>query len=497
MRELEVVVSEEGQRRDGDVVRRAVVGLPRVVMVDRRHLLWRVAVPLMHLVEEGGQAGRARDLRPCRAQQNAAREHTEDADDFRVLPDRWRLVLGTQQTALLQRGEIGQPPGVRISREVDQSRSRASIGKNRLAQLRGIVALALHELRPRHRRGRRIDVETERDVKRIAIVEDLLFRVGENPLQQAAHLVEGVVFALLVPGRACVVHGALEALEVARGDLLQAGIGEHAEAHAHVATCRHVQRVAGGIHQPVGVELGIETDPRDISALAVGLAADVRIEGYERQPKNLAVLTDLRCTELEVDVRRVNVREALQGDPVEAVLAGRHDPGSTQADGHVGLQRPLDQIPVRQNGLGPIRVDDLDVVETARSVAEIKRRDDGRRVDDLVARWRHFGDPRTHKLQQGIRLEAGPMDRHRDPAAVAALVLRDIRHLERQHLGEHLDRHVAARARTALHEDVVITSLRRGDEGRLISCERIFRRGIEGEAAREIVVADVELVGRC
>ena len=494
--QAEVVLPEGRQRGNRHVVLGALVAHAHVVTGDRRHGARLVAVPLVHLGEERAQARRALDLPARRPDEHATREHAERADHLRIEADGRRDILRPQQAALLERGEVGEPPRLGVGREVDERRVGARIGDGRGAQPLRLRALARDELGTRHRRRRGEHVEAERDVERLAVVEDLLVGIGEERPEVRVQAVEGVVLVLRGEVWPRVVDRALERREVARAELLQAGVGQRGEAHADEAARGQVERVPRREHEAAGVDLGVEAGPRHVRALAVGRAAHVGIEADERQVEDLAVVADVGRAELEVHVRRIDVGQALQRDAVEARLPRRHHARPAQADGGVDLHRALDEIPVRHDRLVAVRVDHLDVVEAVLRVAEIEGGDDARRIDHLVARGLEFGDPGAHQLHQRVGLEARAADGEGHPAAVAALIFLHVGDLEGQRLRDEPYRDVVARARAALHQHVVVAGLRGGNERLLVRGDRVLGGGVEGEAARQRVVAHVELVLR-
>ena len=502
VRQAEVEVLELGQRRDRDVVLAAVVRFAVIVARQLGHLAGRVAVPLVHLGEKRGQAGRALDGLARRADQHAGRQDAQHRDHLRVAPDRRRLVNRPQQAAVFQRGQIGGGPGGSIGRQVDQRRVGGGIGQDRAAQALGLGRLLGHKLGAGHRRGGRHHVEAERDEEDGALVGHFHRRVveeidhvSEDPAgaerTQAAG--QGVGLGHVGPG---VVERALEGLEVTVGQRFQAWVGGHAEAHADVAPGADVQRVAGGQHPAVAVDFGIQAGPGHVGALAVvGRAAQVGIEGEERQAVDLGVVADIGRGEAHLDVGRVDVGQALQRDAVQPGLAGRQHPRAAQADGDVDRHRAFNQVAVGQHCHLAIGVDHCQVIQAVRLLAQVPDRDDGGGVDHLVAGGLDFGDARAHQLDQRTGLEAGAGDGGGHPAAVAALVLLDVGDRERQRLHRQRHRHVAAGARAALHQHVVVTRQRGRDQRGRAGRQRVDRTGIEGKARRHVAIAHVDLVG--
>ena len=471
MRQAEVKGLDLGQRRDRDVVLAALVRLAVVVARQLGQLAGRVAVPLVHLGEKRRQAGGALDGLARRADQHAGRQDAQHRDHLRVAPDRGGLVIGPQQAAVFQRRQVGGGPGGGIGRQIDQRRVGRGIGQDGAAQALGFGRLLGHELGTGHRRGRSHHVEAERHEQDGALVGHGLLRVVEqldHVTESAGRAERGEAAAQHVglghvgPG---VVERTLEGLEVPVGQRLQARVSGHAEAHAHIATRTDVQRVAAGQHPAVGVDLGIQAGPGHVGALAVvGRAPQVGVEAEERQAVNLAVVADIGCAEAHLDVRRVDVGQALQRDAVQPGLAGRQHPRPTQADGDVDRQRAFNQVAVGQHRHLAIGVDHRQVIQAVRLLAEVPDRDDGGGVDHLVARRLHLGNARAHQLDQRTRLEAGAGDGGGHPAAVTALVLQDIGDRKRQRLHRQRHGHVAAGARTALHQHVVVTGQRGRDQ---------------------------------
>ncbi|MCG3170389.1 MAG: hypothetical protein CALGDGBN_01929 [Pseudomonadales bacterium] len=183
VRQPEIVILELRHRRNRDVVFAALVGFAKVPGGDLGELPRRIAIPLPDLREEGNQIPLALDLLPRRPDQHAAGQHRDHADHLRLGADRWCLVLGTQQAAVLECRQIRRDPGVLVGREVAQRHTRRGVGQYRLAQRARIGTLAGDELRARHRRGRRDHIEAEGCEQRHALVRDLLVGRGLQRLQ--------------------------------------------------------------------------------------------------------------------------------------------------------------------------------------------------------------------------------------------------------------------------------------------------------------------------
>ena len=487
------------------------------------------------LAEECDQIPLALDLLASRPDQHAARQHGEHADDLGLRTDRWRLVLGTQQAAVLERREVGGDPGLLVRRKVLQRHARRGVGEHRLAQHTRIGALARNEFRPRHRCGCGKDIEAKRCEQRHALVRNLLVRRGLERLQHlddrsdAHRLLWRCILECLEqagdreaelgtqrrgvgagrsqrlqsrderlslghrPEAARILERCTDRCEITVDQRLQPRIRRDGEAHADIAAGDHIHRVAGCQHVAVAVDLRIQADPRHILAHPVGCPADVARIAQVRQPVDLRVLAELGHTELEVHVRRIDVGQALQRDAVESGLACRDDTRTTQADRDIDRQRALDQETVRQRRLGTVGIQDAEVIEPLLAPTQVEGGDDPRRIDHLVAHGLDFLDPRAHQLQQRLLVEARAPHLDRDPAAVAALVHLHVGDLEGQRLGLHLDQRLIGTGEFA-HQYVVGTSLRTRYQRLLVGLQWRLEGRIVVRAVRQCVVAHEDLV---
>ena len=450
----------------------------------------------MHLIEEGREARGALDPLARRAHEHTAGQHGERAHHLRIAADRRGFVFRPQQAAFLQGAEVGLHPGVAVGRQVDQGRIGGGVGQDRRAQTQGLLALALHKLRARHRRGRRHHIEAERHEEDLALVGNFLFGIGEDLAQFFRQGVEALVESTrLRQFRPGFVERPAEGFEIPVGESLEARIGGDAETCPNIATRIHIKCVAVGEHEAVGIDFRIETRPWHVFANAFGHTAQVGVEAEERQVVDLFVVADLGCAVLEVDVGGINVGEALQGDAVQTALTGRQHPRSAQTDRHIHRQRSLNEVAVGNDRLGPIGIDHLHVVQRPVDAAEVEGCPDRAGVDHLIASRFDLLEARSHQLHQRARLEAGAADRQGHPAAVTPLVGADAADLEGERFGHQVDRHVLPRRRSPHHQHVVVAGLGGGHDGLLIGRQRIFAGGVEGEAAGKAVVADVDLIG--
>ena len=172
VRGVQVETIAVGKLRNGHVDA-AVAILPRLEVADRRlagagvaEMAGGVAVPLLHLGEEGGEIG----LRPVAvtapAEQNAGGEGRVEAQHLRLRADRCRLVDRSQDSGSLECSEPSRLPLVRIGSDHRQARGCVGVGKDRRAQPLRVRPLLGDELVAAECRGAGDEVETERHGQR-------------------------------------------------------------------------------------------------------------------------------------------------------------------------------------------------------------------------------------------------------------------------------------------------------------------------------------------
>src|SRR5207237_191129 len=115
---------------------------------------------------------------------------------------------------------------------------------------------------------------------------------------------------------------------------------------------------------------GAEVGPGDIVYL--GTAAQVRAEDDIGQVEDDRVGAHLGRTELEVDVRCIDIAGVLQRKAIKPLVARVHDAGAAQANADVRLQSLFHQVPIGSIRLLAAGVDDRHVVETVRSAPQVE-----------------------------------------------------------------------------------------------------------------------------
>ena len=533
MRQLLVVVGELGQGRHWNLAFHAIA-LARLVMVNLGQFGRIAAVPLDDLVEELQQITIGDDLITCRADQYAGRQRTHQALHFDVHADRRRFVDRPDDLGLFQRGDVGIGPGVRIGGQGTQRQrgalygQRGRVGAGRVdlglkvnifqdagTDRQRLGALLGDEFVARHRGRRGDDVEAIRDERENTLVRQAFFRVRqfpETPVRveqrmqriafQALHRLRPAgQFLLGLQLRVGFIETDAHGVPILGGEGFQQRVGLDVERVADIAAGDHVIGIALGQDLAGGIDRRVEAGPRHIFQRVVGCAAQVVVVVEEVEVINIFVLAHLGHAELELHIRGVDVGQALQRHAIDAGLAGRQHARAAEADGDIGFQRPFDQEAVGLDGLVAVRIDDLDVVQAMRRLAEIEGGADPGGIEHFVADRLVLGDAGTHQLEDGVLgrriavAELGAAHVDGDPAAVAALVDMDAADGEGHHLGQQLHRGVVAGFAMAADQHIVIARLGGGDHGSLVGLQRILITGVVVVTVRHGTVAQEYLVG--
>ena len=459
-----------------------------------------VAVPLLHLGKEPEDVGLRAIAVAGPGQQDAGGQGGVQAQHRRALEHRRRLVGRPQQARGLERAEPALHPLRGVGCQRRQRGGCRGIGQDRGAQLAGVGGLVGDEFVACQRRGRADRIEAERHRQRFEFGDVVVGLLGQELGGQAGRdLVEVgnpvVEQPLCFPVRPHRIQLGAQAFEVVGQPFGQAGVGLQVEAQAHHAAGAHVEGIARGQVEAVGVAGAVEGRPRNVGArqgagrrAAVGLGVGRRAarHGADRRPADIRRIDDVRQvqaaqhvgavahlggTDRELHVRRVDVGQALQRHAVGAALAGAEVAGAADADAHVVLDRPLDQEALRLHDPLAVGVGDHHVVQAVRRVAQVEDGADVGGVYHLPALGLDLGHAGTGELDQRAGREAGPEDVEADPAvgvvAGAALIGGDAGDLQRQQVGAQGHRRAAGRL-ARLHEYVVVPGLRAGDQHLLV-----------------------------
>ena len=185
----------------------------------------------------------------------------------------------------------------------------------------------------------------------------------------------------------------------------------------------------------------------------------------------------------------------MQRDTVGSGFARCQHARAAQPDGHIGFERALDQETVGDDRLLAVRVDDLQVVQAQRGVAEVERGADPGRIHDLPLDRLVLGDVGPHQLENRVVGELGATHVDRHPAAVAALVHMHGGDRKRHDLGQQLDLRVRLGLAVAADQDVVIPGFGERDDGSLVGLQRVLVGGVVIEAVGHVAIAYEDLVG--
>ena len=337
-----------------------------------------------------------------------------------------------------------------------------------------------------------------------------LVQIADAAVQQAAGL----------PVRPDRIQLVAQAVEVVVDPLGQARVGLDLEVEADKAAGRHVEGIAGREVPAVRVLGPIERGPGHIGthagggrgavALRVGhalgnrtvrLAADIAAEHDIRQGQaceDVLAVAHIGGADVEADIRRVYIRQALQADAVEGRIARVEAARAADADAHIGLDGALDQVAVGLDDALAVGVDDQHVVQAQRHMAQVEHGADVRRVQHLPALGLDLELARPGQFDQGTSGKARALDVHRHPAVIvvadAALIGRDLGDGQRQQVGPQGDRRGGGRLARA-HEHVVVARLGGRDQHLLVGADRVVVGGVIEAAGGHIVPADVDLVG--
>ena len=278
--------------------------------------------------------------------------------------------------------------------------------------------------------------------------------------------------------------------------LLQARVCRDVEGESRESIGGMVEQVSGCQYLPGRVDGRVQQRPWNVCRnVPIRPAADVRGELEVRQVIDYGVVSQFRHAHLEEHVWRVQVAEVLQRDAVGTDLAGQDRPRPAHADRHVGLDRPLDEEPVRDNNLLAARIDDRQIVQTVRRAGQVERGDDLRAVEDLVDRRLVLGQARANQLDDGVFVEACTANGRRDVLAVAADVRVHTGDGQRHQLGQYRHRCIVRRLGVSADQNVVDAGLGRRNGGRLQRGQAPFIAGVVDGAGGNASVAEEDLVG--
>ena len=418
-----------------------------------------VAVPRAHLLEEGHQVAARDDLLPRLSAEQAGGDDGHEACELGPLADGGRLVPGPQLARVGQRRQVGVAPGHRIGCGHAQALGgvqRSGVRQHRQPQVLGGLQLVGHVLGRRHRRGGGLDVEVECQVLELKL------------------------------------HQALEEVGVLLEQVLQPGVALDREREARVAAVDEVVGEPRGHQVAVEVDDRIEVGPGHV--VYVWLAAQVGAEFELLAGDEGALVAEARHAELEVDVGRIDVGEAVDADAVPAHLAEVEGGRPAHADREVERQCLLDQVAVGHAGDLAVGVGDLHVVEAVGRAAEVEGGDDLGGIDHAVVDGLELGKLWPDELDDGRGVELRAGDHGGDVAAVAAGVGPHVGDAEGQHAGRQVHRRVGRGARAA-DQDVVGALARLGHARRLVGPQVALVGRVVVDRAGQPLVAGVELVG--
>ncbi len=131
-----------------------------------------------------------------------------------------------------------------------------------------------------------------------------------------------------------------------------------------------------------------------------------------------------------------------------------------------------------------------------RRISQIEDRLDVGGIEHRIVRRFDFLDARPNELDDRMLVEPSPFDIHRHPAAVAALVCRDVGDRQRQEIDQQFRGGIRTRLILAANQDVIRARLRLRNDCGLIRAQRILIHRIELIAVRHIAIAHEHFV-RC
>ncbi|EXI70017.1 MAG: hypothetical protein AW07_04181 [Candidatus Accumulibacter sp. SK-11] len=435
--QVETVAVGEMRNGHGDA---AITILPRLEVVDRRlagagvaDMAGGVAVPLLHLGKERCEIG----VRPVAvttpAEQNAGAKGRVEAQHFRLRADRRSLVGRSQDAGSLERSEPSRLPLVSIGSDHRQARGCVRVGKDRCAQPLRVRLLFGDELIAAECRGGGDDVETERHRQRFETGD--MFAV--DPRQELAAEIGGdaveignpaIEEAERLPFRMLHVEPRTQAAEVVRQPLTEARVGLQPDGRSgETATCE-VESVARGEVVTVAVVDAVEPRPGDVAAAdaqrrgrtkaqgvaggvrgrAVGLASERAGKheiGQGQASEQIRAVAHLGHADGEVDVRRIQVAQALQRDAVGRTITGSKAARAADGDRHFRFDRWFDEKALRLGHALAVGVEDGQVVEPGRQAAAVEDGTDVAAVENLPAVRLGFEHPGPREPDQRCGME--------------------------------------------------------------------------------------------
>ena len=400
---------------------------------------------------------------------------------------------------MLQGSEVAQLPALGITGQVGQCAAGGLVSQHLEPQRLCLGGLERHEIFPRQCGRRCSHIETEGHV-----FGDLADGLGERDRVVDAELDEslerrelGLEGAIGDPlGAGLGQHGA-QLNAVQSEDRRKAGVGLRSEIQAGRAARLQVERVARRQHVARGVDLGVEACPGGIRVVgSIRAATHIAAEGDVRKAEHPGVVSHLGDAKLEVHIRRIDVGAVFERDVVKAGRAWFQGSRASEAQGHVDRQGTLDKVAIWNDRDCTVRIDDLHVVQAVRRIAQVEDGHDGRCVDHLYPIGLDLADAWPDQLGHGACLELRAADRHRDPAAVTALIGRHVADLERQGLDLDLGGEGAGARGQGAHHHVVVAGLAGWHHGLLVWLQRCVEAGVEVRGGGHLVPAHVNLVGR-
>ncbi len=417
-----------------------------------------MAIPLADLVEESGKVAGGDDFIAGAAAEKPGADHLHQADKFGRLTKGRRFIFRPQQAGFGERRQVGLAPGRRIGGGHLQRRGRLRVGQDAIAHQPGLRKLVIDVILGRHRRGGGDHVEVEGQL--------LLVQLGQ-------------VF--------------FEPLGILFEQFSQFGIDIHREGQSCVATVDEVVGESRRHQLAVQVDHGIDLSPRHVRQ--IGSAVEIGAENHRWTGDQIrSWIGHIGHAENDVNVRRVDVGQAVNAEPVPTDVSQGEFGGSPNGHGQVQRLGRFHQIPVRQHRHRAIRIDHLDVVQPMRRVLEIEHGDDLGRADDLVIHRLELGELRPDQLHHGVIAEFCARDRHGD-AAIAADVRSRVIDAERQRSGQEGDGRVGLRLAMAADHDVVGALFGGGHAHSLIGPEVAFENRVVVDGVGQAFVTDIDLVG--
>ena len=245
---------------------------------------------------------------------------------------------------------------------------------------------------------------------------------------------------------------------------------------------------------------GIKISPRDAiqlqlpSQIGAQFEIEHRIEFFEEAAHGNA--GQILRAELQMHVGQVKIRLAQQADRIKTVTARLHRRGAFHTDSKIDVAGRGHEVPIRQGLRLPVRVGDDDVIQPVRLFYKIESCQDLGSIDDFVRLRINDREPGPHQLHDGIAMETGADDRRGNQSLVAAFVRCDVVERQRYDLGQQTEWRCAARDVVAADQDVIGTTLARGNDDFLIRIKRRRISVVVMDQVGHVAKTNVDFVGR-